>query len=403
MDVLGLVALAVFATTALAQAQNLFAPVAKVNDSTITVFELDQKMQLITTLNNRQASRDEALEQLIEERVQTLTARAQGISATGEELLEGMSEFAARGERSREEFVALLAQAGVAEETFRDFVGSGLLWRKLVQGRFIGTQNISEADVDRAIALEANRAAAASRVQVLLSEIFLIARDAEEAARAEALAARIAEIRSFDEFSAAARQVSAAPTRDQGGRLDWLALNSLPPPLRSQILSMQPGEISAPLRVPTAIGLFQLRGVSDGALAAPVGGFVDYVEVTVAAATAQEALQEAQSLSSRADACDDYYGLTKDDASLVLNRASGAVDGLPVEVALRLARLDPQEQVVTQAGAGARITMLCSRRAAQSEPDRDTVRLRLVNERLTAQADAYLAELKALANIEIIR
>ncbi|MBT8409999.1 MAG: peptidylprolyl isomerase [Alphaproteobacteria bacterium] len=404
-----LAALALAALCALpgfsAAAQGLFAPVAKVQDQTITAFELDQRQRFLSAIGGSPAPRELALDRLIEEKVQRAEARRLGVEIATDDILVGMDEFAGRANLDRAGLIAQLAQLGIAEETFRDFVEAGLMWRQIVRGRVGGNQHINLNDVNEALAFGNAQQQAASRVRVLISEIFLPARSPEERATADEIIAQIQDLRGFDAFSNAARQVSVAPSRDQGGRIDWLAFGNLPGPLREQILLMSPGQISDPVEVPNAVGLFQLRALSDTGAPAPVGGIAEFAVLGVPGSTPQEAREDAAAILERIDTCKDFYGEAQRDPDLTLELRESPVDLLAADIALALAPLDIGERtVLAGAESRARILMLCSRRLAGSEtPDPDQVATALSNQRVQARADALLADLIARANIEILR
>jgi peptidyl-prolyl cis-trans isomerase SurA len=62
-----------------AMAQNLFKPVAQVNDSVITEFEVGQRVRFLQVLNAPGATRDAALNALIEDRLRILATQAAGL------------------------------------------------------------------------------------------------------------------------------------------------------------------------------------------------------------------------------------------------------------------------------------------------------------------------------------
>ena len=61
------------------------------------------------------------------------------------------------------------AKAGVAPQTVRDFVASGVVWRELIRGLFGPRSQVTEAEIDRALAYSTG----GGGVRVLLSEIVL--------------------------------------------------------------------------------------------------------------------------------------------------------------------------------------------------------------------------------------
>ena len=70
-----------------AQAQNLFAPVKKVNDRVITAYELSQRMAFLTVLRAPGNLRELAMNQLTDEALQRQAAENAGISVTAEEFV----------------------------------------------------------------------------------------------------------------------------------------------------------------------------------------------------------------------------------------------------------------------------------------------------------------------------
>src|SRR5690606_18993821 len=177
---------------------------------------------------------EEARDRLIEERLQMQAAKAMGITLTEEQIAAGQDEFAGRANMDRRTFIQALGQAGIGEETFRDFVIAGLLWREVIRQKFLGQVNVTEADVDRELS-EAQPSAAGLRL--LYSEIILPGDTPESRAQAQELAAQLSKITSIEAFSAAARDYSAAPSAGNGGQVDWVAARDMQPGLVQMLIS----------------------------------------------------------------------------------------------------------------------------------------------------------------------
>ena len=200
--------------------------------------------------------------------------------------------------------IAALGQEGVAAETLRDFVRNGALWRSLVQQRFGPRAQITEAEVDRALALANERGSA----RILLSEIALPLTP-ELTEENEALANRLSDtINSPAAFAAEAKRYSAAPTAQRGGRLDWVPLGNLPPQVVGQVLTLAPGEVSAPINIGPFIALFLLRDLEELSATAPETLAVEYAEVLIPGGRTEAAVSVAQDLSDSVDTCEDLYG-----------------------------------------------------------------------------------------------
>ena len=253
-------AMAVAVPAGPAVAQNLFEPVIYVNDQAITRYELQQRARMLQLFRAPGDPRELAREQLIEDRIKMEAAESAGVSLPDEAIRSGMEEFAGRADMGADAFVAQLEQAGVSEQTFRAFVRSGITWREYTRARFAPRVSVSDADLERAT----QALTGGSAVRVLLSEIILPIRNAEEAAAQQGLAQRISNVESEARFAAFAREHSAAQTARQGGRMNWTAASDLPEGLRQIVLAMAPGEVSDPLPIEGGLALVYLRDIREG-------------------------------------------------------------------------------------------------------------------------------------------
>lgn len=388
-----LLAVVLFALPGAVGAQGQFAPLIRVNDKAITAYEFDQRVALLSALGALGNLEAEARERLIEERLQVQAAEEMDIQVSEEDIFAGIEEYAQRANTDPETFLSVLGRNGVAEDSFRTFVEAGLLWREFVRARFGPQAQISEEEVDRAVAL-AGRSGGA---RVLVSEVILPARTPEELAEAEARAAQISEIRSFEAFAAAARDYSASPTAQVGGRIDWLSLSELPPPLQTELLTLPPGGVTQPLRVPNAVAVFQLRALEELPPENLETVAVDYAAFLVPEAS----LEEAREVAASVDTCDDLYGVAKGLPEERLLRETLPPAQIPADIALELARLDEFETSTALTRGNVRmVLMLCGRSTEEAEAlDRGAVRRQLANQRVASYAEAYLAELRADAVI----
>jgi peptidyl-prolyl cis-trans isomerase SurA len=373
-------------------AQDLFAPRLYINDRAITEYEVQQRALFLQVLRAPGNPEDEALKALVEDRLRQTEAERLGIKLSEAELTEGLTEFASRANLTPEQFVTELGKAGIAAETFRDFVASGLLWRQVVRAKFLGQVPISEADVDKAF----EAAARPKALQVLVSELVIPAPPGEEAA-AMARAQELSESLSGEgAFASAARAYSASPTAGAGGRLDWLPLANLPAAIGEKILALGEGEVSDPIAVPNAVVLFLLRDVAEDQTAEPVSVTVDWVEFLV-----PDDASEIARLRALADDCPMLMGEAKGLPEDRMTRTQSGRDAIPNDVALELAKLDQGEtSVALTRGGYRRMLMLCGRSPVlEPMPTRDQVREQVINQKLEGMAGGYLEELRSAAII----
>lgn len=397
---------------ALAQ-EGMFAPRMIINGQTVTNFEVEQRMLFLRALRAPGDLEKEALRALQRDRLAAQAAEDLKISVTAEQVKDGMSEFASRANLSVEEFTKALGDEGVAPETFRDFVANGVLWREVVRAKFGQQVKISEAQVDRALAENAKT----TQVQVLLSELILPVQGDEVGVVVDQAREIRAGVASEQGFAAAARQYSAAPTANNGGRLDWLPISNLPPAIVEQVLTLSPGEVSDPIVAPQAVVLFQLNGISDVESRMPARVEVEYARFALPASADPAAIR------AQADDCGDLYPLARGLPAEALQVVTQDMGAVPQDIGLELAKLDPGESVLRVNGAARELLMLCLRtgipeadpaaetavpvtteegEAAEDKPavDREAVRSRLGNQQLNALAEAFMEELRSEAIIE---
>jgi peptidyl-prolyl cis-trans isomerase SurA len=422
---LALAALAAIAAPGGARAGE-FSPAVIVNDSAVTEYELDQRVRFLTILRAPGDLMAEAEKGLIEDRLRMQAAKAGGIAISDPQVAAGMAEFAGRANLDTEQFLQAIGEAGVAPETFRDFVTAGLAWREAVRARFSPRIVISEAEIDRAMSVPAQRGAGP---RVLLSEI-LIPTSGGTATEKRDFADELSKsIGSEAAFAAAARQHSAAASRVNGGQVGWVPVTNLPPAVRETIAGMANGQVSPPIQLGNAIAIVRLRGLEQGGEIAPANLTVDFAQILIPGGRSPEALAEASRIRGEVDTCDDLYRALKGTPEGAIRRETRALSQVPADIAGELARLDDNEVSTALTSGNALVfLMLCKRSATVAAgaapvaggvsapagdgapaidpalgfglgPSRDQVREELTNQRLGALADGWLAELKAEAII----
>ena len=398
MRLLGLVFLAVIQLAQPATAQGLFDPVIIVNDQIITKYELDQRRRLMDALGVRGDLAQQAKDGLIGDRLKVASAAEAGLVTTDEQISKAFEDFAARNGQSLDGVLSMLAGKGVATETLRDFLTTNLVWQTLMRQRYAGSVGVSESEIDAALSATSEN----TNLQILISEIVLPFIEGQEE-EIRKLAADIAKIRSFDEFSDAARQFSVAGSRSDGGKLDWIALSNLPPALRPVLLPLENGQVSEPLELPNAIAIFQMRGLNESAPTSARYSSVEYALLSVA--DTEGVTAELVDIADRAIRCDDLYGLSQNLNNATLSIMSRPPSDIPNSDALWLARLDAGESLIetritADGSAQKSLVMLCSRTStANQSVSRDEVRTRIQNEKLNARANSLLESMKASARI----
>lgn len=389
---------AVLAAAPLAgQAQGLFSPAYVVNDSVVTNFELEQRVLLLQLLRFPGDPAQVARKELVDDRLKEETYKQAGIEVTEEMIKNGIEEFAKRANLSGEEFAGILEQNGVSPQTLRDFITVGLGWREYIASTYLSRARPTDAEIDRAMGQTES-----GSVQVLLSELIMPITP-QNAAQVEEIAQEVSQLTSFDAFSAAATQFSAADSRNNGGRLNWMALSQLPPALRATLLGLAPGEVTAPLSLQNAVALFQMRDLREVAAAAPKFAAIEYATYFIPGGRSPEALATAKRISDSIDTCDDLYGIAKDQPAEVLERQSVKPSDLPQDIAIELAKLDNDEistALTRNNGQTLVLLMMCGRTGELAgDTTREEITNALTQQRLGAFSNSKVAQLRAEAII----
>lgn len=384
--VLGMLAIA----PALQAQDNPFAPAITVNGRIITNYELMQRVIFISLLQPGADATTDARRSLIDDRLRLYAAEQLGVEISEADVVAGMESFAARVNLPLEEFLKALAPRGVAAETLRDFVRSGLIWREAVRMKYLPSTRVTEAQIDRAIVAGK---AAGGELKLLLAEIAIPTGGVVDAMT---LAERIRnDVKSSPGFSAAARLNSKSPTAIRGGQLDWLLAADLPPAIAAAVAELEIGEMTQPIAMPGSVMLYYMRdkSLTQGEAIGPMA--LDYLRLIVAPGT------DTDRMRADVDRCEDLMPLARDLPEEAMVREivpEGAVGG---EYGAALRGLDTGETtVITTAAGQTALVMLCSRQPlTEVAPSRDDIRAQLLNQKMALRAQSYLEELRAEALI----
>lgn len=392
--VIALVVAASLSQPAPALAQGAFAPVILVNDRAITAWELDQYTRFLTILGQPGDAAAIAEDRLIEDRLRLDAAAALGITTSAQAIEAGMAEFAARANLTTEEFLAAVGEAGVEPATFRAFVEAGLIWRDVVRARFVPRVQITDAEVARAL----ETAPVPPGTRVLMSEIVLRADTPEARETARIVLGRIGgREMTLSQFAARATEISAAPSRERGGALEWLPLDSLPPEAQAAISRTEPGRTSAPVESENSVAVYYLRESRAVPESEAQTAYVGWAEVAISDAGT------GARIAASVDTCNDLYGVAPDSSETALRRLNLPESQVPADLTSVFAGLDVHETAIVTRGGVPQLVMICRRGFGTGEEgSRLTdaqVREQLLNRRLAALADTYLAELRAEATI----
>lgn len=382
-------------------AQGMFSVAYRVNESVISNYDIDQRVKLMRALGATGPDiRQEATDALIDDRIKTEAANNFGITADEATLARAIEEYAQQRSMTTQSLQALLRSAGVAQESFEEFISVSLVWRSILRGRFGEQAAPSEIELNKQL----NTYAISSSQTIQLGEIVLPYLERGQDATVALATQIVAQLRAGESFGKLAREYSRSRTAENGGEIGWIAPNRLPAQLSAAVRGLSRGGVADPIFIPSGVVIIMMldaRTVSRQ-IEIPVSVNVTYGELVLpyGEGGAAEAGQQANRLRRALDGC---RGLSAQAAEY--GAGSGmfgpvSLDAIDADIGLGLARLDPRESTVLQGNNALRVLVLCDRVSEMSTEGRDALRNQLLSQNLGALSEGFLLELRRNSIIE---
>ena len=149
------------AAAALAAASLLAAPtagraqevVALVDGEPITALDIEQRMKFLQMSSQKPSSRKEALDSLIDEKLEVHEAKRFNINVPESEVDTSFANVATRMGVDADKLKDMLTKGGSSVGTFKHRLRAQLAWGALVRGRFKNSLEINDTDIEAALAL----------------------------------------------------------------------------------------------------------------------------------------------------------------------------------------------------------------------------------------------------------
>ncbi|MCA8900819.1 MAG: SurA N-terminal domain-containing protein [Hyphomonas sp.] len=246
---------------------------AIVNDNPISYSDVRQRARLLLlSLGGQQPTQEQiqqitgqALEQLIDERIQLDKAAEFELVISPEEIDGAINDMASQSGADSAALRAQLLSAGVNPVSLEEQMRAEIAWQRVMSGLYGSRIRISDNQVDDQI--ERLRASS-QKTQYRLSEIFLYAPDEESRTQAKEAALSIAEqIKAGADFRIAAQRLSSAPTAATGGDMGWVTPDDLSSDLKAAVEAAPGPGLLDPVEVDTGIYLLLLTAKREPAAA----------------------------------------------------------------------------------------------------------------------------------------
>lgn len=387
--------LAIFAWAPVAHAANPYSAAYAVNDSIITNFDISERVKLLRTLGIQSTNlQQDAVDQLIDDRLKLRAAGTFGLAITDESLANGLAGIAASQETTVDALWAKARARGVSRQAFDDYFSAQLIWRELVQRRFRQAADPTSVDIDNAV----NVAAAVTQRSILLAEIALPFAERGEAATI-AFAERLSrDLNNGASFETAVQNFSRSSTAANGGQIGWLSPERLPAAIASKVSGLSSGQVSDPVRISTGIIILKVVASRTESSALQKTVSVEYAVLDFSGQSS--AITTAIGMQRGLDECSAINSSAGDFGPLSGLFGPTPVNGVPADIALSLARLMPGKSEVITNGDSVLLVQLCNRTTDLSEPIKAQLRKNLFGQKLGKLAEGYLLELRRTAIIE---
>jgi len=389
---------------------------AIVNDEIISTYDLAQRMRLLIATSGVQPNEEtlpqfqrQALISLIDEHLQlhelkrVEKAQKMNIIATDEEVREELSGMARENNMTVDQFMSVLKQQGIGQDTLYQQVRAQMSWQRWIQGRYGSRLRIGE---DQIKATEARLAAVASKPQYEVSEVLI---DTNRAGGVDAAVKGaqqlIAQMQQGAPFAAVARQFSAAPTAASGGDAGWVSPGEMPPEVDAAMEQLRPGQLSAPIQTKDGVYIIYLRNKRAGAGAMVVDLKQAAVSLPESASAADVDAARAKLASVRAAAkgCDGLAAAAAKSPGVVAGDLGEAeIADLAPEFRQAAETLETgqiSEPIRTKVGV--HLVAVCGKRASGgAQLSHDQIENRLYGQQLAMVARRYMRDLRNSATIE---
>ncbi|MCA3254138.1 peptidylprolyl isomerase [Bradyrhizobium sp.] len=388
---------------------------AIVNGEIITDTDIEQRLNLVVAANGgridpqeRERLRLQVLRNLIDEKLQIQEASEHEVKVEQAEIDQAFARVAANFRQTPAQFTDYLRRNGASANTLKGQIKGELAWSRLLRRRVEPFVNVGDDEVNTILdKLEASK----GKEQVRVGEIFLSATPETEAQVAADAARIVEQIRRGASFVAYARQFSEASTAAVGGDLGYVLPEQLSAPVQAQILGMQKGQVSDPIRVPGGVAIIALTDRRKVLAADPDDALLSLKQLSLAfkPGTSEKAagdlVKTFQDKTQAMGGCGRAEDVGREIGADVVANDQVRIKDLPgpLQAMMRNMQIGQATPPFGSQREGVRVLVLCGRDDAPTQaqgPSFDQVYAQLEEERVNRAARRYLRDLRADAIVD---
>jgi peptidyl-prolyl cis-trans isomerase SurA len=125
--------------------------VVMVNGEPITNMDIEQRSKLTFMTTHKQPTRQEVIDELIDEKVKVKEAKRFGVDPSSSDIDQTYAGMAQRMRLTADQLTQVLEKQGVRPDTLRSRMKAEMVWTSLVRGRYKESLQIGEKDVAAAV------------------------------------------------------------------------------------------------------------------------------------------------------------------------------------------------------------------------------------------------------------
>ena len=125
-----------------------------VNGEPITDFDIEQRSKLDFVSTHKQPSRQEVINELIDEKVKIKEAKKFGVDPGASDIDQAFGQMGQRMRITPEQLTKSLEAQGIRAETLKQKIKTDMVWGSLVRGRYKERLQVGEKDVAEKVKAE---------------------------------------------------------------------------------------------------------------------------------------------------------------------------------------------------------------------------------------------------------
>jgi peptidyl-prolyl cis-trans isomerase SurA len=240
-----------------------------VNGSPITALDIEQRTKLDQVTVNKSPTRQQAINELIDDKLKVSIAKRYGFEIGDSEVDESYANMARRARMNTDQLAQMLAARGTSASAFKSKIRADITWQQIVRGKFQSTLQVGESDVNSVLQTRgADEKDAVGYVYTLYPVILILPSGSNEGVidtrrrEAENLRGRF---QSCGDGLRLARALRDVAVRDPITRMS----SDLTPQLRELLDKLELGRLTTPESTPQGLQMFALCAKKESGTDSP--------------------------------------------------------------------------------------------------------------------------------------